>query len=217
MPGGGGGGPTDTANMQAQAEAAKAAEEKEANERAKAEGRFDGDLNPKSEFNVGNNAATQEGYYGNGPLNPAIAAIKGAAGQQRTVANNTGGQIPGSGGDSQGAKLNNGRGGSPGSPGYTTDVLQGFQGGGGGGTGGGSTETKDDGEGFKGYGGRNVASEPQLDLRQYLPGGSRDPGVKLGGFRPFSVEINGPHVNVWSRITLRMLEKCRLGQLIDCR
>jgi hypothetical protein len=197
---------------QAAAEAAQKAAE-EAIAAKKAEARFEGLVDEKPNFNVGQNTNTQSGYSGNGPLNPAIAAIKGS-GQQRTVANNSGGQIPGTGGDSQGAKIG-GRGGSPGSPGYSTDVLRGFQGASGTTTGG-STETKNEEGGFTGYGHAPASIDPGLDLRQYLPGGRRDPGTKLGGFRPFSTEINGPHVNVWNRITSRIQEKCRLGELIDC-
>lgn len=223
-PGGGGSGTSPQSQMAAEqaARAAAVAEQAKAEAEAlkKAKAGFDGlDDGKDGGFNVGSNNASQPGYMGNGEFNPAIAAIKGAAGQQRTVANNTGGQIPGQGGDQAGAKLNNGRGGSPGSPGYTTDVLQGFQSASAAAGAGGSTEAKDEEGHWTGYGQGRAPADDGIDLRQYLPGGRRDPGVKLGGFRPNSLsnQIHGPHVNVWNRISSRFLEKCRLGQLIDCR
>jgi hypothetical protein len=224
--GGGGGSPSGMSpqSQMATEQAAKAAaaaqqakEEAEALKKAKAG--FEGlDDNQPGGFNVGNSNASQSGYMGNGEVNPNIAKIKGSGGQQGTVANNTGGQIPGQGGDSAGAKLGGGRGGSPGAPGYTTDVLNGFKGASALNTAGGSTEAKEEEGGFTGYGNGRTPAEETVDLRQYLPGGRRDPGAKLGGgFRPLSAQIHGPHVNVWQRITMRFLEKCRLGQLIDCR
>ncbi len=177
-------------------------------------------------FNVGDNQVSPNtqmnaAKYASAEGGSSIDKIKGG-GQQGTVANNTGGQIPGGGGAGGGAKLGGGRGtGSPGAPGYTTDVLQGFQGGGGGGgTGGGSTDTNGEaGGGFSGYGGqREPANEGRgLDLRKYLPGGKLDPGSKMGGYKPFSLEINGRGANLWNKISDRFQEKCRLGELIDCR
>ena len=178
-------------------------------------------------FNVadnvgGSNPQASSGDFAAGAGSP-LDKIKGGS-QQGTVANNSGGQIPGSGGDSGGAKLGGGRGGgSPGAPGYTTDVLQGFQNGGGGGAaapGGGSTDTNgNSGEGFSGYGSNRGPTNvgDGLDLKKYLPGGKLDPGSKFGGFKPFSIEINGRHVNLWNKISDRFQEKCRLGELIDCR
>lgn len=176
-------------------------------------------------FNVGETPLNQGTQYnggkfgtGEGNSGSPLDKMKGG-GQQGTVANNSGGQIPGGGGNGPGAKLGGKGTGSPGSPGYTTDVLQGFQNGGGG-AGGGSTNTNGHaGGGFSGYGGqRDPASERGgLDLKKYLPGGRLDPGSKLGGFKPFSLEINGRHVNMWNKISERFQEKCRLGELIDCR
>jgi hypothetical protein len=170
------------------------------------------------DFNVGNQSdGPKAGYQGSGI---GIDQIKAGA-KNGTIANNGGGQIPGGGGDAGGAKLGGGRGGSPGAPGYTTDILQGYQGGGGGGSqAGGSTDTNGSPDGgFAGYGsgGARGPSGEGLDLRKYLPGGKNDPGSRLGGFRPFSLEINGPHYNIWSKVSDRYTEKCKLGELIDCQ
>lgn len=57
-----------------------------------------------------------------------------------------------------------------------------------------------------------------MDLRQYLPGGARDPGRRAGGFRPTAMmDINASHMNIWLKVGDRLREKCRLGILIDCR
>jgi hypothetical protein len=155
-------------------------------------------------------------------LNTAYEAKPGI--KNGTVANNTGGGIPGGGGTqpaSLGGGGRNAAGYSPGSPGYTTDILQGTQGAGGysnpvepnnGGSGGGG-----------GYGsGRNVASNDDeggmlgLDLRQFLPGGSRDPQRRLAGLGARS-EINAKEEDIWRRISSKMEEKCKLGILIGCR
>ena len=178
----------------------------------------DNQVSPNTQYNSSSKYASAEG-------GSSIDKIKGGGGgRQGTVANNTGGQIPGGEGGGGGAKLGGGRGpGSPGAPGYSTDVLQGFQGGGGGGgAGGGSTDTNGDaGGGFSGYGGgghNGQANEGRgLDLRKYLPGGKLDPGSKMGGYKGLSLEINGRGANLWNKISDRFQEKCRLGELIDCK
>ena len=142
------------------------------------QGKSEFKLNPIDKGANGFNVADSGGlaaqnYTGNSGADSPLDKIKGG-GQQGTIANNSGGQIPGGGGG--GAKLGGGRGtGSPGSPGYTTDVLQGFQNGGGGGAaaGGGSTDPNGSaGEGFSGYGGGRGPNHVRdgMDLKKYLPG-----------------------------------------------
>ena len=138
-----------------------------------------------------------------------------------TIANNSGGVIPGGVGGAP-AALGGGPGGgrsSPGSPGYTTDVLQGLSSPSGYSQ---SAEPNQDGAegGFQGYGNnaRAPASEHNgVDLRRFLPGGDKDP-MRRGpaGLDINSAQINGRFVNIWNRISDRMQEKCRLGELIGC-
>jgi hypothetical protein len=116
----------------------------------------------------------------------------------KTIANNSAGPIPDSG---PGAKLVF----SKGRPekNQTTDVLHGFE----------SAPAVS-----AAVSGTAKNEDGSLEeLSNYLPGAKFDPGMKLGGFRRFSEEIHGPDINVWTRITLRMNEKCKLGELIDCR
>lgn len=142
-------------------------------------------------------------------------------GRNGTVANNSGGAIPGGDGVAP-AKLGGGpSGSSPGSPGYSTDVLQGMQG-----SSGYSQPVESNSSGgsfFSNFfgGSRQPAAEPDsamlgLDLRQFLPGGSRDPQRRLAGFGMRS-EINGKEEDIWRRISTKMEEKCKLGVLIGCR
>ncbi len=139
-----------------------------------------------------------------------------------TIANNSGGGIPGGEGGAP-AKLGDRGGGkgSPGAPGYTTDVLQGFSGAGGySAPAGGDASADDGGGGFTGYGqGTRAPATDQhgVDLRRFLPGADRDPNrTRTGGIDIYSAQINGKFVNIWNRISERMQEKCRLGELIGC-
>jgi hypothetical protein len=138
-----------------------------------------------------------------------------------TVANNSGGGIPGGDGVAP-AKLGGSPGGaSPGSPGYSTDVLQGMQGASGYSQ---PVESNSSGNSFFSNffgGGRKPANEVDnamlgLDLRQFLPGGSRDPKRRLAGFGVRS-EINAKEEDIWRIISTKMEEKCKLGVLIGCR
>lgn len=147
-------------------------------------------------------------------------AVEPTAVKTGTIANNAGGGIPGGGGGSP-ASLGGGGGGrgSPGSPGYTTDVLQGLSSPSGYSQ---SAEPNQDGAegGFQGYGnnGRAPATDQNgVDLRRFLPGGDKDPMRRgVGGIDINSAQINGRFVNIWNRISDRMQEKCRLGELIGC-
>lgn len=142
-----------------------------------------------------------------------------------TIANNSGGAIPGAGGGGgPGAQMANAAGGraSPGSPGYTTDIFQGNM------PGGysqsiGNAGTDGGAGGFSGYGsgdGRQIASnDTGVDLSKFLPGGEKDPlrPRALAGMNPMSAQINGRHVNIWEKISIKFQEKCHIGKLFDCR
>jgi len=153
-------------------------------------------------------------------LGLTAGAMEPTAIKTGTIANNAGGGIPGGGGGSP-ASLGGGGGGrgSPGSPGYTTDVLQGLSSPSGYSA---SAEPNPDGAegGFQGYGqnGRAPATDQNgVDLRRFLPGGDKDPMRRgVGGIDINSAQINGRSVNLWNRISDRMQEKCRLGELIGC-
>lgn len=159
------------------------------------------------------------GFQGNGGAgaNSEVPTVK-------TIANNSGGGIPGGGG-SQPASLGGGNssgGAQPGSPGYTTDISQGLRSGGGYTQPSGSNQQADSSSGFGGYGGGRVPSNDgsgyrNLDLKQYLPGGSRAPGGRTAaGMMGGANHIHGRFVDIWSRISERFQEKCRLGELLGC-
>ncbi len=153
-------------------------------------------------------------------LGLTAGSVEPTAVKTGTIANNAGGSIPGGGGGSP-ASLGGGGGGrgSPGSPGYTTDVLQGLSSPSGYSA---SAEPNQAGAegGFQGYGnnGRAPATDQNgVDLRRFLPGGDKDPMRRgIGGIDINSAQINGRFVNIWNRISDRMQEKCRLGELIGC-
>jgi hypothetical protein len=161
------------------------------------------------------------------------ALAQAAAGQVakppevKPVANNSGGGVGGSSDSpAQGASLGDGGQGSPGSPGYNTQVNQGFRSASGGGSGFSSSSVADNSDmNYGRYAGRRPASQtsPGLDLKQYLPGGLKDPsfhrGVAgMGGSGTSAgAHIHGRFVNLWNRISDKMQEKCRLGELFDCR
>lgn len=174
------------------------------------------DTNSPGNFNL---ADTRDGYS-TPPERPKFEP-QGTT-QGKTIANNAGGGIPGAagGGSGGGAKADPVPRGSPGSPGYTTDIMQGERSGGG--YQGGSqmaADTDDPGGGFGGYGHggeRTPAGEKGVDLRQYLPGGKKDPNRRFAGFDLMSAQINSRHVDIWQKITNRIQEKCRLGELIGC-
>ena len=82
-----------------------------------------------------------------------------------------------------------------------------------------ASQRTDVGYGNGGYGGGRVPAtdENGIDLRRFLPGGDKDPKRRgIAGLDLNSAQINGKFVNIWNRISDRMQEKCRLGELIGC-
>lgn len=139
----------------------------------------------------------------------------------KTIANNSGGGIPGGGGGSPASLGGAGGRGSPGSPGYNTDVMGGFTGGGGGS--GLNPQSAAAAAGAQGYNtGGSFGSDGRApaglgtDLKKYLPGGELDPNARFGGNSTISAQIHGKNVNIWGKISTRLQEKCRLGVLFDC-
>ena len=131
------------------------------------------------------------------------------------ISNNSGGGMQGGGGGGHPAAAGAGpaRGGSPGSAGYSTDIEHGVRSGGyTPGSGGGYVT-----ENAAALTANAIAAARTLDLRQFLPGGSRDPASINGpAALRAAAGIGGPHVDIWGRITDRIQLKCRLGELFDC-
>ncbi len=75
--------------------------------------------------------------------------------------------------------------------------------------------------GFSGYGsGSNTAASGYrvgMDLKQFLPGGTKDPARKLAG-QGFAerADIQSAGVNIWERISDRFRNRCAQGLLRDC-
>jgi hypothetical protein len=166
-----------------------------------------------SGFDVGDSPVASKSLFDNGDMQTGQPAKNG------TVANNTGGGVGGTGGGGSGGAASLGGGGrrpSPGSPGYTTDILQGHLSGGYT-TAGGSGDTSGSG-GWSGYGGRNPASDGNrgLDLKQFLPGHKKAPAFVGGAYTMHSAEIAGKHGDIFEKISRKFREKCMLGQLISC-
>jgi len=66
---------------------------------------------------------------------------------------------------------------------------------------------------LKGGVARDVASG---SLKDYLPGGAKDPHTNMMGAARAHKEIHAKHVNLFEVINERMVEKCELGELLDC-
>ena len=55
-----------------------------------------------------------------------------------------------------------------------------------------------------------------LDLREFLPGGSKDPTRKVAGGSATNFQIQSRDVNIWARISERIKSRCSQGLLRDC-
>lgn len=139
-----------------------------------------------------------------------------------TVANNAGGAIPGGGGSSP-ARFGQASPRAAAGPGVSTDLLQGFQSA----QGYSAPYVPEDqssraGSRHRYFGGTRDNSEGGdggllgMDLRQFLPGESRDPQRRIAGIG-VRTEINAKEEDIWRRISNKIEEKCKLGILIGCR
>lgn len=167
-------------------------------------------------FDVPDIGSASRDYFANNNQQPGTPAKVGA------VPNNTGGGVGGGGNSTHASLGSNPRGNlRPGSPGYTTDILQGTTSGGGYSYGQGSgsgLETNDYGNPYARAQRKEQGDKSGLlgmDLRQFLPGGKRDPRRALAGFNGHS-EINAKEEDIWKRISVKMVEKCKLGVLWRC-
>jgi hypothetical protein len=137
------------------------------------------------------------------------------------VANNSGGAIPKSDASNGGARID---------PkthkrlpaGTNTDVLQGTMSVSGGYTqpGGGSGLDFNNASAFRRAARNGGSTNPGsqvvgLDLKQFLPGGSRDPYRGIAGMASRN-EINGKGEDIFRLISNKITEKCRLGILWSC-
>lgn len=159
-----------------------------------------------------NNVAANAGFDGNGQ--------KDVTGGGQFKPSSSGG-VP----NAPGQMLGSGSSGNFGSPdrpqggrgaGYNTDVLQGT--GGGGGYTVSSAPVAGGGGGFGGYGqqGTDPKTGKPFDLRNYLPGGSKDPKraiAGLGGIRP---EFGNKFDDIFKRINDRYTVLCKLGRMLEC-
>ena len=172
----------------------------------------------KGSFDVGDTS----GLNVNAPVVGGAEGTPGAPMKNGTIANNTGGGIPGGGGGgAKGGGAAAPAGGLGGVLSNIADIEKGLLGGGYSeilhGKNPWSDEPPDE-ESVQ----RALATlrgttyvAPSLDLKRYLPGGDL---AKQGGLLPpTSTEFHGRGVDLFSRIHDRYEEKCRLGELLDCR
>lgn len=54
-------------------------------------------------------------------------------------------------------------------------------------------------------------------LRQYLPGGTKDPRMHTAALDTKAPVLHGKHVDLFNAISERFYEKCDQGELLDCR
>lgn len=168
-----------------------------------------------SEFNV--TPPPTEGL----PSFPDYKSVEAKAQDAKAIPNGGGGGAMGSGSaGGSGFENPSGEGGEAG--GYNTDILSGERGGGGGGAMG-SASTGAGGSGFSGYGGRGSEEFKNkyggVDLKQYLPGGAKDPNRSLasvGSTGTGHADISPAGVSMFNKITLRLTLKCKLKQLLGC-
>lgn len=156
-----------------------------------------------------------------GDAMPIVGGGSGAPGVANVIANNSSGGIPGSGGGGS-AKLDprSTRGGvaSGGGGSASTDIMQGDRSGGYSSPGGSGFDESESLPRARRQAGRGVAPRPSLlgmDLKEFLPGGSRDPRRHLAGLDGKS-QINGRAHDIFKIISNKIVEKCRLGVLWRC-
>ena len=170
----------------------------------------------KGSTDVADTSGTAAGYPG------AEAGAGNTPPKVSPIANNTGGGIPGGGGGG-GAHAGGGAGGGGvfgALASAITDIQKGFLGASGGTPAPAPTEEKPETETVIGSDPdhpetRKPASiEPVIDLRRYLPTGDLYQGRDKG---PAANPVyHGPFVDLFTRISVRMQEKCALHVLVGC-
>ena len=104
--------------------------------------------------------------------------------------------------------------------GYNTNVLKGASGGGGYvGPSTGSVGVSSSGGGFKGYGrARRAGGDDSIDLKQFLPGGKKDPRKRtvaaLAGSK--AAQIGRKETNIFQTMSVKYRQMCKLKRMWDC-
>jgi hypothetical protein len=166
---------------------------------------FEGGGSRRNDFNVGSNDIDTETQASEGKTGLPSAAKAGAV-----PPNNTGGAIPNS---ATQASLGNTKRGPGMQTGQGADVGSGFVATSGYSQQPGSDRGEESSRGYLPMGGNGSQFENGVDLRQFLPGGRRAAARRLAGIG----EINPKEEDLFIRITNKMMEKCRLGILWQCR
>lgn len=172
-----------------------------------------------SDFNVG-------GHEGLGQ-SPVFSSTAPQEAQGKAVPNGGGGGLPGSSPATAGMTGSGTEGGTGAASGYNTDILDGERSGGGFSGGSGAADdgsVAGGGGGFSGYGGNSGDDKFQnkftgLDLKQYLPGGSKDPSRNVASAKANDgrhPEIAPMGVSMFKKISERFEAMCKLKQLIGC-
>ena len=159
-----------------------------------------------------NNVAANAGFDGNGQKNQAGGGVAKAS--AATAVPNGGGQMLG------GSSNGNSSFGSPDrsqnrAGGYNTDVLQGTGGGGGYSVSG--VPTAGGAGGFAGYGSNQDNKRKEFDLRQYLPGGAKDPKRGIAGLSGLRPEFGSKFDDIFQRVHARYTVLCKLDRMFDCK
>lgn len=101
--------------------------------------------------------------------------------------------------------------------GYSTDILKGERSGGYSSMGGSLKPTNTGG--FSGYGAGDSTNDggyTGLDLKQYLPGGAKDPTRKLAAAADPHPDIGSKYTDIFKRISDRFKIVCSMNRLRDC-
>lgn len=166
-----------------------------------------------NDFNVG-------GGVDGLPQFPSFESVAAEPAQGKAIPNGGGG-VPGGGaaGGGSGFEGMGGDGSGGGASGYKTDVLAGERGGGG--YSGNSSMEPSGGGGFGGYGSGGGEFKNRfsgLDLKQYLPGGKKDPkrGLASANLNSGHPEISPVGVSIFKKISERYDAKCKLKMLMSC-
>lgn len=170
--------------------------------------------------NYGSNSA--EAYDSNPNLGDSIGEQMnlGSAAEGQAQAN----AIQGGGGGGMGngagsASLGDDRGGQSAGGGYNTGVLKGVAGGGGYvGPSTGSVGVSSAGGGFRGYGNTGGGGTDSIDLKQFLPGGKKDPRKRTVAGLAGSVagQIGRKETNIFQTMSVKYRQMCQLKRMWDC-
>lgn len=174
-----------------------------------------------ADFNVPSGPSERTAFEGirYGEAAAALAASR----QVKVIPNNSGGAIPGNGESMAPARLG-GRAAqvtAKAGAGSVADIEQGVRSGGGYTYGPPGADRGLAAAGIAGHRAASIAMDDEggyfgLDLKQFLPGGSRDPGRRVAGSAGRS-QIHSKEEDIWRRISIKMIEKCMLGLLFQCR